>query len=333
MARIEKSRQVKRNHHYVWSYYLKSWAEGKDIFYISKKGIIAKDSVKGLAKETDFYKINPLNKNDVELIRRFSKFSPPFLQKEHESQLKHFIQLSNISTFINSSGIDSEELHEIDKVIKHNSLENMHSIYEDLAVEVIASLSRGENAILNDTQNMIAFCSYFGHQISRTKSFKEKSKQAIERNSLLANDFPNELKLLEKNWWFISYMIGINIGISLYESKDRDRHILIKNETGTPFITSDHPIINIHPTVLKKTVTEAPEYSDFYFPLSPRYAYMINHSNTYNELERCIDDETVKKLNRYIYEKSYENVFSCNSKTLEEIKNHKKIQPTQEPSN
>ncbi len=128
-------------------------------------------------------------------------------------------------------------------------------------------------------------------------------------------------------------MIGINIGISLYESKDRDRHILIKNETGTPFITSDHPIINIHPTVLKKTVTEAPEHSDFYFPLSPRYAYMINHSNTYNELERCIDDETVKKLNRYIYEKSYENVFSCNSKTLEEIKNHKKIQPTQEPSN
>ncbi len=172
MARIEKSIQVKRNHHYAWSYYLKSWAEGKDIFYISKKGIIAKDSVKGLAKETDFYKINPLNKNDVELIRRFSKFSPPFLQKEHESQLKHFIQLSNISTFINSSGIDSEELHEIDKVIKHNSLENMHSIYEDLAVEVIASLSRGENANLNDTQNMIAFCSYFGHQISRTKSFK-----------------------------------------------------------------------------------------------------------------------------------------------------------------
>lgn len=146
----------------------------------------------------------------------------------------------------------------------------------------------------------------------------------MEGNSFLKDKYPDELKILEKNWWFISYMLGINIGLSLYESKDRDKHIFINNRTNTPFITSDNPIINIHPAALKKAVNEVPENSDFYFPLSPGYAYMINHSNTYNFLEENIDEEMVNKLNGYIYEKSYEHVFSCDSKTIEEIKSHNK---------
>ena len=322
MARIEKSKQVKRNHHYVWSYYLKSWAEGNDLFYISKKGKIAKDSVRGLAKETDFYKISPLNEEDVELIRRFSKISPPFLQEEHESQLNHFIKLSSISKFINYYGRNSNELNRIDKVIRHNSLENMHSIYEDLTVEVIEALSKGESTVLDDNQNMIAFCSYIGHQMSRTKNFKDKVKQVLDGDISLKSQYPKESRLLEKNWWFISYMLGINIGFSLYESKDRDNHIFIENKTKTPFITSDHPIINVHPDVLNKAKYEVPKNTDFYFPISPKYAYMINHSGEYNDLEESISEKMVKELNRHIHGKSYENVFSSNAESLEEIKAH-----------
>ena len=324
MARVDKSKQVKRNHHYVWSHYLKNWAEGNDLFYISKKGKIAKDSVKGLAKETDFYKISPLNEEDVDIIRRFSKLSPPFLQEEHESQLNHFIKLSSISKLINSSGISSDEINKLDKVIKHNSLENMHSIYEDLTVEVIGALCRGDRTVLDETQNMIAFCSYIGHQISRTKNFKDKAKQALDGNVSLRKQYPKEARLLERNWWFISYMLGINIGFSLYESKDRDNHIFIENKTETPFITSDHPIINVHLDVLNKAEDEVPERSDFYFPVSPKYAYMINHSSEYNGLEGSISKEMVKKLNGHVYEKSYINVFSSNIESLEEIKAHNK---------
>ena len=324
MGRVEKSKQVKRNHHYVWSYYLKSWANGNDLFYISKKGKISKDSVKGLAKETDFYKISPLNEEDVNLIRRFSRLSPPFLQEEHESQLSHFIRLSNISKFINSSEKRTDELNRLDKVIKHNSLENMHSFYEDMSVKVIGALRGGDRSILDNNQNMIAFCSYIGHQMSRTKSFKDKAKQALEGNVALRSQYPKESSLLEKNWWFISYMLGINIGFSLYESKDRDKHILIENRTETPFITSDHPIINLHPDSLSKAENDVPESSDFYFPVSPKYAYMINHSSEYDSLEEKISEEMVKKLNRYIHEKSYRNVFSSNIESLKELNAHNK---------
>ena len=325
MARIEKRKQVKRNHHYVWSYYLKSWADGNDISYISKKGKISRDSVKGLAKETDFYKINPLSDDDVALIRRFSKFSPPFLREEHESQLEHFLKLSYVSTSITSSGSDSKELKLLDKIIKHNSLENMHSIYEDLSVDVLKALSKGNIKVLNDSQNMIAFCAYLGHQISRTKSFKQNLIAASSGNALLREEFPSEVKLLERNWWFISYMFGLNIGFSLYESKDKNRHIYIRNETDIPFITSDNPIINIHPSVLKaKKSQDPPEVCDFYFPISPEYAYMINQSSVYNSLKDGIDHGTVNKFNDAIYNKSYENVFASNNKVLEDIKAHNK---------
>jgi len=319
MTRVEKSKQIKRNHHYVWSFYLKSWAERNELYYISKKGKISRDSVKGLAKEVDFYKINSLTKSDVEFIKGVSAMSPSFLQEEHDSQLKHFIQLSDISNMISSIGSESKELNNIDKVIRHNSLENMYSIYEDLTVKIISSLAKGDLGVLRNTQNMISFCSYIGHQISRTKSFKEKSWKAFGDNPVTVKSFPVELKLLEKNWWFISYMFGINIGISLYESKGRDNHIFITNKTGIPFITSDNPVINIHPSVREKVSDKVPLNADFYFPISPVFAYMINNSGTYNELSEKIDSEMVRKLNGLVYKKSYENVFSCSSEILEEI--------------
>lgn len=322
MVSVGKSKQIKRNHHYVWRFYLKSWAEGNELYYISKKGNVSRDSVKGLARETDFYKINPLTMDDVALIKRFSAMSPPFLQAEHDSQLKHFIRLSSVSNMISSSGCKSKDLNDIDKAIRHNSLEDMHSFYEDLSVKVIGSLSKGSASVLDNTQHMIAFCSYLGHQMSRTKSFKEKSLTAFKDNPDIAITFPVELKLLERNWWFISYMFGINIGAGLFESKNRNNHIFITNKTDIPFITSDHPIINIHPSACENTSNEGPSNADFYFPISPRFAYMINDSDAYNSLAEGIDSKMVNRLNKLIYEKSYENVFACSSEVLKVIMAH-----------
>ena len=258
------------------------------------------------------------------LIKRFSVMSPPFLQAEHDSQLKHFIRLSGVSNMISSLGCKSKELNNIDEEIRHNSLENLHSIYEDLSVKVISSLSNGCSSILSDTQLMIAFCSNLGHQISRTKSFKEKPQAAFNGNPDIAETFPEELKLLERNWWFISYMFGLNIGMGLFESKDRDNHIYIVNKTDTPFLTSDHPIINIHPSVCKKASNKAPSNVDYYFPISPKFAYMINQSDTYNGLAEGIDSKMVNRLNKLIYKKSFENVFACSNQVLKDVMAHNK---------
>jgi len=319
---LVKHKEVKRNHHYVWSFYLKSWADNKELFYISSKGKISKDSVKGLAKETDFYKINPLNSEDIEFIKRLSSKSSEFLQKLHLQHLEDFIKLSKISNKISNN--ESEELQSIKKVIRYSSLENLHSIFENTAVTVVRELSKGNEKILNTDENMIAFCSYLGHQISRTKSMKEKSLEAIKTQPILNDDYERYISLWEKNWWFLSFMFGLNIGGSLYESRKRDNHIFITNNTDTPFITSDTPIINVHSSLANLKQLEEPMYADFFIPLSPRYAYMINQSDDYTHLKHSISIEEVNALNMAIYKKSYKNVFSSESNVLKQLKAYNK---------
>lgn len=328
---MAKYKEIKRNHHYVWSFYLKNWADNNELFYISSKGKISKDSVKGLAKETDFYKINPLNSEDVEFIKRWSSKSSKPLQVLHSQHLQDFIALSVISNRITSLNNESEELQSIDQVIKHNSLENLHSIFENRAVTVIQELSKGNQEILNTNDNMITFCSYLGLQISRTKSMKEKSLEAIKMPPMLIDDiddYENYISLFEKNWWFLSFIFGLNIGGSLYESRERDNHIFITNNTGIPFITSDNPIINVHSSLANLKQLEAPTHADFYIPLSPRYAYMINQSNDYAHLKQSISIEEVNALNMTIFKKSYKNVFASERNVLMQFKAYNK---TEEP--
>lgn len=317
---MAKYKEIKRNHHYVWSFYLKNWADNNELFYISSKGKISKDSVKGLAKETDFYKINPLNSEDVEFIKRLSSKSSKPLQVLHLQHLQDFIALSVISNRITSLNNESEELQSLDKVIQHSSLENLHSTVENTAVKVIQELAQGNKEILNLNDNMIYFCSYIGHQLSRTKAMKEKSIEAIKMPPMLIDDYENYISIFEKNWWFLSFMFGINIGGSLYESRKRDNHIFITNNTDTPFITSDNPIINVHSSLSNLKQLEAPTHADFFIPLSPRYAYMINQSNDYTHLKQSISNEEVNVFNMAIFKKSYKNVFASESNVLKQLK-------------
>lgn len=318
-VRMKKHNEIKRNHHYVWGHYLRRWADNNNVFYISQRGKISNDSIKGLAKEIDFYKINPLNSEDVGYIRRFSSYSPEFLREIHESHLKHFIQLSSISNAILKLEIKSEDLKFIDSSIKNNSLENLHSIFEDTAVNVINELSKGNKNVLNENANMIPFCSYIGHQISRTQAFKEQSLKAVAAGMSRINANPEYFALFEKNWWFLSFIFGLNIGMSLYESKERDKHVFITNNTAIPFVTSDNPIINIHKSLAEIAELEAPTKADLLIPLSPKYAYMINNSSDYDHLEDSITTEEVNDLNRAVYNKSYKTVFASERQVLSEL--------------
>jgi hypothetical protein len=310
---MEKHKQIKRNHHYVWSFYLKSWATGNNIFYISKKGKISCDSVKGLARETDFYKISTLNQKDIEFIKKISANSPQFLQEIHMSYLDDFIKLSNLSSFISTIKHVPEEVLSVQKTMEHNSLENLYSFIEGTAVEVISKLAQGDSECLDSKNNMMAFLSYVGHQISRTKFFKEKSIEAVRANPDVGVEYK---ALCEKNWWFLSFMFGISIGCSLHESKDRDNHIFITNDTGHPFLTSDHPVINVHSSLALIAERQAPESADFYIPLSPKYAYMINNSEDYNHLAYSIGLDDVEKFNKKIVDKSYRTVFGSSEAVL-----------------
>lgn len=314
---MDKFDEIKKNHHYVWSFYLKNWSlDKKNIYYISKKGKISFDSVKGLAKEIDFYKINSLNQNDIKFLKNLSSKSSLEAQKLHMSQLNFFIRLLKIEEDLSDFKVHDER-EKIVNTIKSNSLENTYMIIEKLALEVISNLSKKDLKILEEKQKLLALLYYLGHQITRTKSFRDRVLSEIKKDDRLYNYW-------EKNWWFISYMFGMNIGYSFYTSilNKKTKYFIFENKTKYTFITSDNPVINIHPSLNELKEREAPEHADFYIAISPNIGLMINESSFYDYMIDEVKDEDVMFLNRKLYEKSHETIFAKSENIIKEVKSY-----------
>lgn len=236
-----KLSEIKKNHHYVWSYYLKSLSlDKKNVYYISKKGKVSFDSIKGLAKEVDFYKINKLNFNDLKFLNKLSSNASEDLQKIHNSQLSFFFKLLSVEDIPVDFRLNHEK-ETLVNIIKSNSLEDTYMIIEKLALKTINEILQENFEFLENEQNLLSLLYFLGHQITRTKSFKIRVLSAMKKDGRLYSYW-------EKNWWFISYMFGINIGHGLYRSilNKRSKYFFIKNTTSISFITSDNPMINIH---------------------------------------------------------------------------------------
>lgn len=313
----KKSLEVKKNHHYVWAQHLKRWATGNDIHYINRRGTIGADSIRGLSREKGFYKISALTSEDITYLKRWSSLSPKHLQKTHSSFLDAFAQASKLIN-IPKNKENLEELKNISEVAQYNTLENIHGQIERAAAPIIKMLCNEQPQCLLKSKNLATFCTYIGHQLARTKTVKVGSFSAIRNYK---NDDPAWRKaqeLLEKNWWFISFIAGINLGYSLWT--DDDRHIFIINDSGTPFITSDKPVINIHDCIKTTPENASPKYSDIYYPLSPRIAYMINNSDKYNHLSRHITEKEVIDLNIQMAMHSDEIIYGSTKEVLLDTK-------------
>lgn len=311
---MDKYLQVKKKHHYIWSHYLKQWAVNKNVFYLTKNGKIASDSVKGLAYEDGFYKIHPLSKQDVDYILACIRVFPsPYLRYLHIRYLSQFVQLSHIYESLNES--DESDLR-LKKIIEQNSLENLYTNFEGEILKIHQALINGTPSILQNNHSMLKFCIYIGHQMTRTKAFRDRTIGVIRTH--FSEDLKTYIDLHNRNYWFISYMLGFNIGIDLFRTRASDVHIFITNNTSVPFITSDSPIINIHKCLKNKAPLEAPTYADFFFPISPKYAYMINQSNDYNSLAKNISEEEVRLLNTRIASRRQQTLFGLTRESIQE---------------
>ena len=81
---IRKIFPVKRKHHHVWAYYLRSWSDGKNIPYISKTGKISNASIAGLAQKKDFYKLQKIEADELPWIEACIAQAHPKLQALHK---------------------------------------------------------------------------------------------------------------------------------------------------------------------------------------------------------------------------------------------------------
>ena len=292
MELTPKQLELKRENHYVWANYLKNWSlNNSDVWYTTKKLKIAHDSVKAIAKEKDLYRYQYITEQHLKLILFISKQSPEELQKHHKLYLAPFLQLQAAESIYKKSGKRNEKVLSHIEAFKSNTIENLHTAHEKGVDVVLKSLQSCDLTVLDDIQNMCKFMSYWGHQIARTKPFRDK---------IIAGQANQELqKIYKESWWFISYMFGMNLGKSFFETRKIDKHCLLINETNEDFITSDHPIINVHEAINENDMAVPSEdEADFFYAISPKLGYMINRSDRFKKGINYVSIDFVKEINR-----------------------------------
>lgn len=267
--------------------------------------------------EKDFYQAMPLSAMDIEVITTFSRQSPAELHKLHMSYLEKFILFQRAKALHDKSRYRTAYSERLMHATQCNLMENLHTAHESEAYSVTSSLASGDLSILDNIDNMQIFMSFFGQQISRTRRNKEKIFQHLDTAMRSNVEFVASMR---NSWWFLSYVLGMSIGASLYCTRNQNTHTLLINRTSTPFITSDQPIFNIHPDEAHDGTTP-PERADFFYPLSPTAAYVISDSNQFPPGKTEIDHARVEALNIMTAQRADIYLFSsCKKTLLENIK-------------
>lgn len=293
----EKFYEVKRKHHYVWASYLRRWSlDGVNAYQSTKKGLVALHGIRGIAMEIDLYKITALSDFDVHLIKLASSKSVQHLHKLHMDYLSDFLVFQYVVKSYKDSGRKHVDADRAILAMESKLLENLHASHEDSVIAIFDDLASGRIEVLYEDSKFLDFMCFIGHQFARTKTFKDRAFQAFERSS---EDHERVALSMENSWWFISYMLGMNLGRDLYVNRLDYTHSLLEASGELEFITSDQPVINVHDQVWQSDYSEA-KFIDYYYPISPRYGYVATSSSAFTGGAIRVGDEVVADLNRKI---------------------------------
>ncbi|RYF38984.1 MAG: DUF4238 domain-containing protein, partial [Cytophagaceae bacterium] len=239
--------EVKKKHHHVWADYLRRWShDGVKVFHTTQKRNIINESVRGVAMEPHFYRLTSLSDFDVSVILTWSGRADSELQKLHRSYLSDFLRFQKSQQIYQASGRSDPTVERSIKALESKLIENLHSAHEREVSPIMRALAEGQLSVLYENKSILDFTSFLGHQITRTKTFKDKVFANPDESVPGMKEFSASMK---NSWWFLSYMLGMNLGRELYLFRNRYTHTLLHNDSAVPFITSDQPVINVHDAV------------------------------------------------------------------------------------
>lgn len=324
---MHKHFQAKIKHHYVWAKYLTRWSNTPNkVFYTTNTGKIVEDSVRGIAMEKDFYKVSRLTDWQIQVIKNFSQESPESLHKQHMNYLADFIKIQQLEDTFQHSRSKNKMIAQSIHAMRCNTLENLHSFHEKSVAKIIESLANKNIEILENDENIMFFLCFLGHQLTRTRAFKESSLRGLARRTPIEESYA---QAMEGAWWFFSYMFGMNIGISMYLNRNSSQYAILVNDTDIPFITSDQPVINVHSCV-SETELIAPQKADLYFPISPRIAFILCDEPRFASSLQTVDPDLVQNLNYKIARRAMVHIIGNSKESIENFQkniglSHKKF--------
>ncbi|WP_445398432.1 DUF4238 domain-containing protein [Zobellella sp. An-6] len=319
----KKSIEATKNNHHVWANYMKRWSpDKKHVFYTTKKNKkTAFDSVKNVAVERDFYRVQYLTPEHIEAIKNFSKKSPKELHEQHMSYLSDFILMQQIEAMYRKSNVKDNTADKMLEAWKSNGIERLHSAHEKEVQIVLAGLAGHDLSVLDDSKNMCCFTQFFAQQITRTKTFRDAVLTGVS-NKATTDEEKHLAKMMKECWWFISYMFGMSMGRSIFLDRHDDNHCLLINDTDIPFITSDQPIVNVHQALTDEIKSPENHECDMYYPISPSVAYMVNKSNRFPRGKVKISVDVVEEMNIKIAKRANVHIIGNSEESLKPYKKY-----------
>ncbi|MHC1762519.1 MAG: DUF4238 domain-containing protein [Negativicutes bacterium] len=301
----------KPNQHYVWQNYLKPWKKGDQIICLRNKKDILQSNPRNVASQRYFYNISGLTLNDCKLIRHlFIDNQPERMIKLLEGWIEPIEQFLKIYDFVSKDQKVDDSIKEAIELTFKNLLEELHMEVEYAGVFGLSKLQSGDTSFLSkcedeDSQD-VEFITYLCFQYFRTKKIKQNVKENLGENALIFTDF-------DKAFNIIVLIVSTLLGYSMLNliKKGEFCCCLLENDSETPFITGDQPVINIHAELDKGL---EPTELALYYPLSPTMSMLITKEQIHNIKCSC---EKVKEYNDMIERQSLEMIFANDESVLQ----------------
>lgn len=327
----------KKNQHYVWKYYLKPWTNAKGQLYCTrnKELLPAPTNLDNLAVKKYFYELKPLNNDEYKYLSLFLSLHYPesqatmlgytdTLQKTFSGKEEFIKAVESISMLLDNGKMPEEYEKKYNCIIQmydteiKNKIENQHTEEENGAIKWLDSLKNQcydffhANKPLSDwdivtKDERFQFLRFLCTQHNRTKKMKDTMGVAfstLKSNPIITNGLftqgINANNLCADNLtYYLFYIHQLDTAEKLY--KNKANITLLVNNTKTPFITSDQPVIST-PTNL-------------YYPISPQIAITISYREKCDKL--LLNEQAVDVFNQRMLYSSYEYIFADRKDILE----------------
>lgn len=322
-----------KNHHYVWAQYLKGWAtEGKKLWFLTKKRKIVFDSVSLTTNTRRFYRLHDLSEPQIVYINLFISNLPEMNRGILRLQLFEICQkLSEAQEIEQVNGgvsADSEEAN----AIRDEYIEVIHSKIERSARKVIDKARKFPLSLSESDIFTADFLLYIGHQIARTRFFRDVVDASILKFQDQLSSFIPGLNTdkAENCGWILSYLLGTNLGVNMIDQIDDFCLTIMVNNTAESFLSSDNPVVNLmgknfSGDVSKTNSPSPPDSFDAFYPLSPSVGILINETRSFEKGVVELDVEQVERINFALASNSNEHIFGTSKKEV--VKYSKYVKP------
>jgi hypothetical protein len=298
-----------KNQHYVWRHYLAAWAiDGTFCCYRQKDRKLFSTQPKTIASETYFYEIQQLTDGNMQFLEDFiSRATDGRLRELNRDYVKQTQLSFNLRERLKRTGLLPEArtaLEEELRWVERNLIELYHAGIEGKCQDILDSLRSGDDAFYKDEVLCGKFIFFLSLQHFRTAKMREGLLN-------IPSYVPGHDARRTAN--ILNHIHATNVGVGLFRERSAYRIVFLKNETSTPFIAGDQPVLNM-------LDPKATDDLELYYPLSPRLAMLLTKDAArFQDRERSVTLFEVERYNYAIYSNSEDQTYSSDEDYLRHL--------------